>query len=295
MSKPQNSPKWDNNFTNLSPLFASIKGVARDFAGFTQWPQVADYNHICERQKALVHVRSGKKISFIEQAQRRQGSFETSYEPRIYLHGEVLTRAEHWHDFFNMLMWRSFPKAKATLNALQYADMLHQREKRLKQRTIRQNALTQFDECGVIVLASDLAFADLIRQHAWRQLFYVERERLQQALSFIIFGHALFEKALTPYVGLTGKCLIVPVSFERLQGDILYQQQYVDEYLATYFADNSALNPKVLSPLPILGVPGWHAENSREKFYDNTDYFRPRKERALVGNRSLLSLRQAQM
>jgi hypothetical protein len=27
--------------------------------------------------------------------------------------------------------------------------------------------------------------------------------------------------------------------------------------------------------LPILGVPGWCADNEREAFYDNADYFRP--------------------
>jgi hypothetical protein len=26
-------------------------------------------------------------------------------------------------------------------------------------------------------------------------------------------------------------------------------------------------------------VPGWHPDNAREEFYDNTDYFRPRRLR----------------
>jgi hypothetical protein len=30
-----------------------------------------------------------------------------------------------------------------------------------------------------------------------------------------------------------------------------------------------------LSPLPVLGVPGWWGGNEQENFYENTDYFRP--------------------
>ena len=30
-----------------------------------------------------------------------------------------------------------------------------------------------------------------------------------------------------------------------------------------------------LSPLPVLGVPGWWDGNEQEEFYDNTGYFRP--------------------
>jgi len=29
-----------------------------------------------------------------------------------------------------------------------------------------------------------------------------------------------------------------------------------------------------LSPLPVLGVPGWWPDNERESFYDDADYFR---------------------
>jgi len=30
-----------------------------------------------------------------------------------------------------------------------------------------------------------------------------------------------------------------------------------------------------LTPVPILGVPGWCEDNARERYYDNPDYFRP--------------------
>ena len=34
-----------------------------------------------------------------------------------------------------------------------------------------------------------------------------------------------------------------------------------------------------LVPLPILGVPGWCPDNTRESYYDNLDYFRAGRRR----------------
>jgi len=32
--------------------------------------------------------------------------------------------------------------------------------------------------------------------------------------------------------------------------------------------------PRSLSPLPVLGIPGWWSENEAPAFYDDTAYFR---------------------
>jgi hypothetical protein len=31
--------------------------------------------------------------------------------------------------------------------------------------------------------------------------------------------------------------------------------------------------------VPLLGVPGWSADNESESYYDNTAYFRPGRQR----------------
>jgi hypothetical protein len=37
--------------------------------------------------------------------------------------------------------------------------------------------------------------------------------------------------------------------------------------------------PAALSPLPVLGVPGWWRANEEEAFYDDTRYFREVRRR----------------
>lgn len=39
-----------------------------------------------------------------------------------------------------------------------------------------------------------------------------------------------------------------------------------------------------LAVVPILGVPGWHADNAREDYYDDADYFRPGRSREKRGS-----------
>ena len=34
-------------------------------------------------------------------------------------------------------------------------------------------------------------------------------------------------------------------------------------------------NDRDLAVVPILGIPGWCADNESEDYYDDTDYFRP--------------------
>ena len=50
--------------------------------------------------------------------------------------------------------------------------------------------------------------------------------------------------------------------------------------------------PRELSPLPVLGIPGWWPDNERADFYDNTDYFRSgrRTEDAAAGDAEDTSL-----
>jgi len=49
-----------------------------------------------------------------------------------------------------------------------------------------------------------------------------------------------------------------------------------DRLLALHLWDrNGPGKGRDLAPLPVLGVPGWWAENNRGEFYDDTGYFRP--------------------
>ena len=191
------------------------------------------------------------------------------YEPRIARTGEVKTRAQNWHDLFNALAWVTFPRAKAAINA-QHVSILQERgEAEAKRRGPERDALTLFDESGVIVATDDAVLTQLMLDFQWKELFWRRREQLAQRARFFTFGHALYEKALAPYIGMVAKTVFVPFAADAGEADAL---------LAEHFRDRSRF-PRAgsMAPMPVLGVPGWDERNRDEAFYDDESHFRSRK------------------
>ena len=89
------------------------------------------------------------------------------YERRIWERGEVETRPDNWHDFFNALIWLAFPQAKAALNARHVREMGAGAAPRGQAR----DAMTHFDECGLVVVSSNPLLLDLLRGFRWKELF----------------------------------------------------------------------------------------------------------------------------
>jgi hypothetical protein len=48
----------------------------------------------------------------------------------------------------------------------------------------------------------------------------------------------------------------------------------VDSRLETIWSQDKLLSAD-LTPIPILGYPGWSIDNGNSAFYDNQQYFRP--------------------
>jgi hypothetical protein len=96
-------------------------------------------------------------------------------------------------------------------------------------------------------------------------------------MRFHVFGHALFEKALRPYVGMTAHAMLLPVDEGFITAPPARQLEMIDAFAARHIAALTV--PQALSPLPLLGVPGWWRDNEDESFYDDERYFRPRRTR----------------
>ena len=95
-------------------------------------------------------------------------------------------------------------------------------------------------------------------------------------MSFYLFGHGLYEKALQPYVGMAGQGLLIKVEQVFFTWPLVQQLAHLDSLLADYLAaPEHCRSTRDLSPLPLLGVPGWTADNDCAAYYDNTAYFRP--------------------
>jgi hypothetical protein len=52
------------------------------------------------------------------------------------------------------------------------------------------------------------------------------------------------------------------------------------EQLASQFIEKELESTTKLTPLPILGVPGWWPANDTVSFYRDEHYFRPKRKRA---------------
>ncbi len=239
-----------------------------------RFPGLEDYDSLLAQQEPPVKVHNGLPLRFVAQACGKL-PFEAQYEPRCYLKGEVQTRADNWHDLFNALVWLAFPHSKAAINERHYRSLTADgAEAGSSQRGKRRDMLTLLDESGVIVPCADPELAQLLRGFQWKALFWQQRERLAEAMGFYIYGHGLYEKALRPYVGMTGQGLILTVDKGFFGWPLARRLVHLDDILAKYLSAGD-LSPRDLTPVPLLGVPGWSEKNSREIFYEDSGYFRP--------------------
>lgn len=270
-----NQSNWMADFQNISPIFAPIQHYASFMENLPDWPAHSDYKNIQQTIAEPIMTRSGKLIQFIQEKDSLSGAeFSQSYESRIYLSGEVQTRLRNWHDLFNALMWMTFPRIKAILNQIHYKTSLMEAENKTKHRSAVRDAATLFDESGVIVVSSREKLIQLLKAHEWKQLFWQYREEVLSTMRFFVFGHGLYEKALSPYIGMTGKGIILVVDDAYFNQPIMGQLKSIEPMLESFLL-NRKLFSTDLTPVPILGYPGWHQENSKIEFYDNTQYFRP--------------------
>ena len=216
-----------------------------------------NFNHINLNNKPLSFVEQDTSLPYPKLA----------YEERIFLHGIIATREGNWHDFFNAMVWKKFNQSKIAINYIHYQEIQNQSG---TVRSRKRDLLTLFDECGVIVIASDYIL-QLIKDHQWETLFVSNRNQwLNNNIQIITFGHAMFEKYQNPYIGMTAQALLL--NKETFQTDITTN---IDEVLASGLIDSTLLVSKSeLSPLPLLGIPLWHHKQD-SCFYSNTAYFRP--------------------
>ena len=263
--------QWDADFCARAPLFAPLASYAAVVRG-EGWPSLSQLQTLVD--KSSVVSGGGKPLRLMLQPARVE-SFEERYEVRLYLRGELPMRVANWHDFFNVMVWLAFPRAKAALNTRHYQAALAQHNAGALNRGPAQDVLTLFDEGGIIVASSEPSLLDDLRGYAWKRLFWQRRELVSAHMCWLIFGHALYEKALAPYVGVTGRGLLVCVDPAFHQLSIAEQTAHLDDHVAKHIAMPEQLRvTRDLTPVPVLGVPGWWPANEDPVFYDNTAYFR---------------------
>ena len=246
----------------LHPLSAFLRSWLGDTA-----PGLAGLNRLA-REGGLT-TGNGAPLSFVPPP-----SDDLGYEERAWLSGEVATRPDNRHDFFNALIWLAFPRSKAALNRRHYAALLESRRHGGAARGTLRDALTQFDECGVLIAGTSPGLWEALGAHRWRELFVERREELMRSTRFLVFGHASHDLLGKPFVGLCGKALFIEVDAPWLGLPANEALAQLDAHLADMF-DSREFSPCDWQPLPLLGIPGATADNEQADYYDDARQFRP--------------------
>jgi hypothetical protein len=251
-----------------TPIFAPLApALARLPAD--RWPTLAELTELAQG----VETARRKPVRFVKPRERNDRE-RRYYEAHIAETGEVETRA-NWHDLFNALAWITFPKSKARINAQHAAILEEGGEEEARRRSPERDALTLFDEGGVIVASASVSLLRLIVGFEWKELFWTRRDELSAKVRFLTFGHACYEQALTPYIGMVAKTVFVPVSDFFFMLSPESQLEEADKLVANHFASRARFaSPKTMAPMPVLGVPGWHNAAQDESFYSDPDHFR---------------------
>jgi hypothetical protein len=199
-------------------------------------------------------------VCFVPQSELPAG---VAYEKYIFDAGCVPTR-DGLHDFFNGLVWHSFPLTKKRLNELQATQIACTGIQ--PERGPARDALTVFDENAALLQAPDALWEALVAKD-WQRLF-VDLRPLWHEVHLVLFGHALMEKLVFARKSMTAHVYRVSCASQSVAE--------IDRWLADDLtADKLASKP--FAHLPVLGVPGWWLGNEAPAFYDDVSVFRPPK------------------
>lgn len=260
--------KADDQPHNLINVRAHVltRGWQQAFDMVGDEPDLAVLN--AAARKLDICNRNGIPIQFVAQT---QSSGQRHYEQQIYRTGCVPTRPDNLHDLYNACAWLTFPETKAALNALHVAQPLSQTRSR------QSDAATLFDESGAILVGPNPALASFLIEHQWRTAFVTHRA-WWETHSLIVFGHAVLEKLHAPYPGMIVKTIYQPWQDSQTITTACVSRD-LDRTLANRWLAHEFNEPSDLFPIPVLGVPGADPANEQPTYYQNSDVFRPKRQK----------------
>jgi hypothetical protein len=266
--------RWDRSALLASPWFAAVHHVLARLPG-DRPPSLDELNALA--REGDVRTGGGLALAFVPFAAPGK-RLDGQYEVRVFRTGEVPTRSGGWHDLLNALAWLAFPRTKAVLNRMHHDELV--RRPASGARGTARDVLTLFDEGGVIVACAAPPLARLLADFRWNELFWTRRKEATEAMRFFVFGHAILEKSLAPYRGVTAKALVLDVAYEALALPPTALVELLDARAADHFARPGSLaSTRTLHPLPVLGIPGWTPANEDPSYYDDGSVFRPGRTR----------------
>ncbi|MCC2957920.1 DUF3025 domain-containing protein [Massilia sp. IC2-477] len=217
---------------------------------------------------------AGLPLRFVPQSALPEGR---AYEEFIGATGQVPTR-DNLHDFFNGLVWQTFPLIKRQLNALQAAQIAQAGIG--KSRGPARDAATIFDENAALLVVREGApgreLVDALRAHRWCEALHEKRAMFEHDVRLWLFGHALMEKLVAPRKAITAHTRVIFVGDDVMALSLEAQRAWLDARVAAELAEQG-LATSNFTPLPVLGVPGWWPGQDQD-FYLDTTVFRPKRQ-----------------
>lgn len=241
-----------------APWLAPIAELGRAIAASADWR--SRLNRVADERDVRNH--GGQRISFVN----GDAAGAEAYEASIARTGQVPTRP-NLHDLFNALIFMHMPRAKSQLNRLQSSAIDRDGIRAVRGPT--RDAATLIDENAVLLITERTDLIAALRRHDWPALFIQQRAAWRE-VQVRVFGHALLEKLVHPYKAITAHALHVALMPAASIADI--------DRCTSSMLDES-LTPELLMPLPVMGIPGWCAQNTQHDFYLDENVFRPAKMR----------------
>ena len=245
----------------------------------TAMKQQANHLEQPSPQTKPAHDYESQTLQFVSQNALPDGE---AYEHFIGTTGNIPTR-DNLHDLFNGSIWLTFPKTKAMLNHYHMQEIAKQGISERRGRV--RDTITVFDENGAILVTCRPEIGHALNDFDWQASLVTPRgkwdnpvqpdSRAQAAV--YIFGHALLEQLLHPRKPLCAHSIVIHVTQRFFTLPLADRVRFLDDKVADYMASllsKDEVTPRQLSPLPILGVPHFWAENVEPSFYDDSYVFR---------------------
>ena len=276
LSGLKNEPAQTDRIENTPDIIAKVLNTALQ-------QQADDLLQPLPQTKPALNNQA-QTLQFVSQNALPEGE---AYESFIGTTGNIPTR-DNLHDLFNGSIWLTFPKTKALLN---YYHMLEIEQQGIGASRGRvRDTITVFDENGAILVTAEPSIGEALIDFDWQASLVAPRDKWDkpQALNsdsraaVYIFGHALLEKLLQPRKALCAHSIVIYVTPDFFALSLSERSSHLDKRVADYMEallSQPDVTPRKLSPLPILGVPHYWAENAHSSFYEDSQVFRSGRRR----------------
>ena len=276
LSGLKNEPAQTDRIENTPDIIAKVLNTALQ-------QQADDLLQPLPQTKPALNNKA-QTLQFVSQDALPEGE---AYESFIGTTGNIPTR-DNLHDLFNGSIWLTFPKTKALLN---YYHMLEINQQGIGASRGRvRDTITVFDENGAILVTADASIGKALVDFDWQASLVAPRDKWDKPkqsnnhsqAAVYIFGHALLEKLLQPRKALCAHSIVINVTQDFFALSLSERISHLDKRAADYMEallSQLDVTPRKLSPLPILGVPHYWAENANSSFYEDSQVFRSGRRR----------------